>query len=322
MSHAYIFEGENAALVRKHASDFAKGLNCASVNTDNTENTHNVNYANSGAGSPCRECLSCRVFDSGNHPDTVFVTGTKQSGIGVEDVREQILLPMAVKPFKYQFKVFIVDLLSKNILTHAAQNALLKTIEEPAPYGVFLFLAANTHGFLPTMLSRCAIKKIRAPGGGEYFYERAAKPEKSPTYENEKKEEKGKGKSGKAGKTSKTAEPDLHLPTLANEIIAGLHGADITQAFAMYRRVESLNKDALHELLDLMYIIYGETISAAAGIGQSPLPAWFDAVAAITHTKNILAQNGNTQLAIELMFMKLSGVLQEFMKLSGVLQSL
>ncbi|MCL2224089.1 MAG: hypothetical protein FWB96_03865 [Defluviitaleaceae bacterium] len=243
MSHAYIFVGENKTAVRNHALAIAKGLNCERENA-------------------CGNCLSCRVFDSGNHPDTVYVKGTKQSGIGVDDVREQVIMPMAVKPFKYKHKIFIIE--SADTLTPAAQNALLKTIEEPAPYGVFLFLANNTFNFLPTVLSRCVVKKITG--------EDAAPPE---------------------------------LQALAEEIFSALQTADIPETFALYRKIEPLPKDALHDFLNALYILYGTKINSAAKNAQPTPQLWLNATAAITNTKKILSQNANTQLALELMLLKL-----------------
>ena len=269
---AYIFEGEDTAAVRNQALTFAKKLNCVTAAAAQplfSEDMHSMvrleaRYA--PASEPCNQCLSCRTFDSGNHPDTIFVKGTKQSGIGVDDVREQILQPMAIKPFKYEHKVFIVD--NAETLTPAAQNALLKTIEEPAPYGFFLFLAPNTHSFLPTVLSRCSIKKIRG--------------------------------------TSKEITADSEMQTLAEELIIKLATADITEAFALYRKVDTLTKDALQELLDLLYLSIGEKISISAGFGELPPQSLFASIEAITRTKHILAQNGNTQLALELMFLAMS----------------
>ncbi|MCL2455945.1 MAG: hypothetical protein FWD19_00175 [Defluviitaleaceae bacterium] len=154
MSHAVIFVGENSA--RAHALTYAKSLNCEKKNSGCAAELAEKKFP-AETQKNCGECLSCRVFESGNHPDTFFVKATKQKGIGVEEIREQIVMPMATKPFKYAHKVFIIE----DQCTPQAQNALLKTIEEPAPYGVFLFLAQNTHGFLPTILSRCVVKNIK-----------------------------------------------------------------------------------------------------------------------------------------------------------------
>ncbi|MCL1845284.1 MAG: hypothetical protein FWF77_05220 [Defluviitaleaceae bacterium] len=229
MAQAFIFAGEDSEAVRKRALNFAKRLNCE------TENA-------------CDACTSCRVFQSGNHPDTIFVKGTKQTGIGVDDVREQIIMPAAQLPFKYKHKVFIAD----EPLLPAAQNAVLKTIEEPPPYGVFLFLAQNTHGFLPTVISRCAVKKIA-----------------------------GEGRSEKSD-----------LQTLAREIFDAAKGADIAESFALYRKIEPLEKHELPEFLSLLYILCGKAQR-------------FSASAAVSHTRKILSQNANAQLAIELMLLKM-----------------
>ena len=248
MAQAQILLGE-AEFVRTKAMDMAKGLNCFADNT------------------PCGQCPSCKVFDSGNHPDTIFVKGTKQSGIGVDDVREQIVLPMSTKPFKYKYKIFIIE--KAETLTPAAQNALLKTIEEPAPYGVFLFLAPHAHNFLATVISRCSIVKLNK------------KQEINPT--------------------------DKTLLTLASEIADNIHNMDTLETFMLYRKFEPYkdSKETLQELLSLLYIKFGEKISTAINRGQEPPISFLNATKAITKTRKILSQNGNTQLAIELMLVKM-----------------
>jgi UDP-N-acetylenolpyruvoylglucosamine reductase len=127
---AYIFEGEDTAAVKKAASEFAKEFNCQ----------HREGEA------PCNKCTSCRTFQSGNHPDTFYVAATETKSIGVGDVRAQVIDEMATRPFSYRYKVFIID--KAETLTPAAQNALLKTMEEPAPFGVFLLLADKMEAML------------------------------------------------------------------------------------------------------------------------------------------------------------------------------
>ena len=145
--HAVIFTSTGADESLDAAKAYAKGLNCINNKTDVP--LHEP--------VSCGGCVSCRTFDSGNHPDTIYVTGSKPKSIGVDDVRDQIVSPMAYKPFKYKYKVFITD--KAENLTPVAQNALLMTIEEPASYGVFLFSAKNIHAFLPTVLSRSVVVK-------------------------------------------------------------------------------------------------------------------------------------------------------------------
>ena len=254
MSHAQILVGE-ADSVRALANTLAKGMNC--IETNNPE-------------IPCGQCISCRVFETGNHPDTFYVVKTKQSSIGVDDVREQIIEPMATKPYGYNYKVFIVD--KAETLTPAAQSALLKTIEEPAPCGFFLFLAPNEYSFLPTVLSRCHLRKVHGKG--------QSAPSQAP-----------------------------ELQDLAKEIADTAQNLDIVDAFALYRKFEPYkeSKETLLALLDSIYHAYGEKITNISRAGQMPPDRWLDAVSAITHTKTVLSQNGNTQLAIELLMAKLSG---------------
>ena len=250
MSHAQILVGE-ADSVRALANTLAKGINCLDTKDPET---------------PCGQCISCKVFETGNHPDTFYVTKTKQNSIGVDDVREQLIEPMATKPYGYNYKVFIID--KAETLTPAAQSALLKTIEEPAPYGFFLFLAPNAHNFLPTVLSRCHLRKIY-------------------------------------GKVNE----DAQLQALANEIADTVQNLDIVDAFALYRKFEPYkeSKETLLALLDALYRAHGERIAHCSRAGQMPPDIWLGAVSAIAHTKNVLSQNGNTQLAIELLMTKLSG---------------
>jgi len=254
--HSYILEGEASERLALGRA-FAKGLNC-------------INCIE-GPKDACNQCLSCRVFESGNHPDIFYVKGTKATGIGVDDVRDQIVMEMTTQPFKYKYKVFIID--KAETLTPAAQNALLKTIEEPAPYGVFLFLATHVHTLLPTLLSRCALVKLR----------------------------------------EKEAVPEAEHKALAEEIAGSISGLDILETMALYRRFEPFkeSRESMTKLLDMLYLTYGKKITQAATNNEQLQGLWFDSIAAIQYTKQVLAQNGNFQLAVELMLLKLSSNLKE-----------
>jgi len=245
MSHAYIFYGEDNLAVRNQALDFAKSLNCMESNE-----------------SFCGKCLSCRTLDSRNNPDTIFVKGTKQKGIGVDDIRLQVLSEMSQKPFRYKYKIFIVE--NAETLTPAAQNALLKTIEEPASYGVFLFVSPHLHNFLPTVLSRCVQKNINL---GEKV----------------------------------TLLVSDEIKNLGYEIAKKIVGFDVYDAFNMYKHFKELEKEDLKKLLDMLYFIFGEKITHATKTHEEVKKVWFNSISAISKTKKILEQNGNKELAIELM---------------------
>ena len=112
-----------------------------------------------GLPDPCMECHACKQVLSGNHPDLIYVTHEKPASIGVDDIRKQINDTIQVRPYSSYYKIYIVDEAEK--MTAQAQNALLKTIEEPPSYAVILLLTTNPDAFLPTILSRCVQLKLK-----------------------------------------------------------------------------------------------------------------------------------------------------------------
>ena len=136
VSHAYILNAPESSGKRMIAEAFAATLQCEEKGTE-----------------PCGECHSCKQAASHNHPDIIYVQHEKPNTIGVDDIRVQINQDIAVKPYSSPYKIYIVDEAEK--MNVQAQNALLKTIEEPPAYGVILLLTTNADAFLPTILSRC-----------------------------------------------------------------------------------------------------------------------------------------------------------------------
>ena len=108
---------------------------------------------------PCMHCHACKQVLSGNHPDLIYVTHEKPASMGVDDIREQINDTIMVRPYSSQYKIYIVDEAQK--MTVQAQNALLKTIEEPPAYAVIMLLTTNPDAFLQTILSRCVQLKLK-----------------------------------------------------------------------------------------------------------------------------------------------------------------
>lgn len=142
VSHAYILTGEAGMGRKSLARAFALTLLCEK-----------------GKSEPCMECHACKQVLSGNHPDLIYVTHEKPASIGVDDIREQINDTVAVRPYSSYYKVYIVDEAEK--MTQQAQNALLKTIEEPPSYAIIILLTTNQEAFLPTILSRCVQLKLK-----------------------------------------------------------------------------------------------------------------------------------------------------------------
>ena len=112
-----------------------------------------------GGIEPCGECHSCIQAKSGNQPDIIFVSHDKPNSIGVEDIRAQINNDIGIKPYSSPRKVYIMNEGEK--MTVQAQNALLKTLEEPPEYAVILILTANVESLLPTILSRCVVLNMK-----------------------------------------------------------------------------------------------------------------------------------------------------------------
>ncbi len=142
VSHAYILTGEAGMGRKSLANAFAMTLLCEK-----------------GKREPCMECHACKQVMSGNHPDLIYVTHEKTGSIGVDDVRGQIHDTIMIRPYSSYYKIYIIDEAEK--MTVQAQNALLKTIEEPPSYAVIMLLTTNQELFLPTILSRCIQLKLK-----------------------------------------------------------------------------------------------------------------------------------------------------------------
>lgn len=138
ISHAYIINGSQGIGKNMIANAFAKALQCESETT---------------LGVPCNECHSCIQMESGNQPDVIHITHEKPASIGVEDIREQLVGDIQIRPYSSRYKIYIMD--DADLMTQQAQNAILKTIEEPPEYGIIMLLTENADGLLQTILSRC-----------------------------------------------------------------------------------------------------------------------------------------------------------------------
>ncbi len=147
VSHAYIIQGEAGSGKKLLADVFATTLQCEE-----------------GGIEPCGHCQSCKQAVSGNHPDIRRVTHEKAT-IGVDDIRLQLNNDILVKPYSRPYKVYIIDEAEK--MTEQAQNAMLKTIEEPPEYAIIILLTVNAKLLLPTILSRCILLNVRPVARGQ-----------------------------------------------------------------------------------------------------------------------------------------------------------
>ena len=136
--HSYIFIGPTGAGKKTISKYFAKMLLC------------------DGGKKPCNMCKSCRQLESSNHPDIIRIVGQSKT-IGIDPIRE-LRGDISIKPFQGQKKIYIIE--KGDTMTPQAQNALLKTLEEPPDHAIIFILVENLAGLLPTIVSRCQIIRI------------------------------------------------------------------------------------------------------------------------------------------------------------------
>lgn len=142
VSHANILCGERGSGKKMLADLFAMTIQCEK-----------------GGAEPCYQCQSCKQMAGGNQPDVIYVSHEKPNSISVDEVRDQINNDVMIKPYSSKYKVYIIP--DADLMTPQAQNALLKTIEEPPEYAVFFLLAENVDNLLPTINSRCVMLRLR-----------------------------------------------------------------------------------------------------------------------------------------------------------------
>lgn len=137
LAHSYLFCGSRGVGKTSCARIFAKTINCSNPRPD---------------GEACNECDSCRAFNEGNSLNIIELDAASNNG--VDDIR-QLVEQVQIPPSQGAYRVFIVD--EVHMLSAAAFNAFLKTLEEPPSYVIFILATTEKHKIIPTILSRCQI---------------------------------------------------------------------------------------------------------------------------------------------------------------------
>lgn len=140
--HAYLIEGEEGMGKRMVARAAAMAIQCERRD-----------------GSACGKCLSCRQMLTGKHPDVREVVHEKPNILKIDEVREQLVQDIPIRPYANPYKIYIVPDADK--MNPQAQNAILKTIEEPPSYGIIFLLVQNRMAMTETVRSRCVKMALR-----------------------------------------------------------------------------------------------------------------------------------------------------------------
>lgn len=236
--HAYLFQGEEGVGKEALARTFAAGLQCQSESAD----------------KPCKECVSCRQMESGNQPDVIWVTREKAS-LGVDEIREQLCNTMDIKPFSSPYKIYLVPEAEK--MTEPAQNALLKTIEEPPEYGIVILMTSNISALLPTIQSRCLTMEFRPLSTAvveSYVKEHCQVPD----YQARASAAFAQGNLGKAMRYAKSEdfiERKDHIISLLRHV----EQMDLSEMLAVIKDLGT-RKDEVRDYIDLMVLWYRDVL--------------------------------------------------------------
>lgn len=135
IGHAYLFCGTRGTGKTTVAKLFAKAVNCEHPLED---------------GSPCNECAACKAINAGNSLNVIEIDAASNNGVdNIRDIREEV----QYSPTEGKYKVYIID--EVHMLSIGAFNALLKTLEEPPSYVIFILATTESHKIPITILSRC-----------------------------------------------------------------------------------------------------------------------------------------------------------------------
>ena len=237
ISHAYILNGEIGSGKKMLADIFAATLQCEE---------HGI--------TPCGKCKSCLQANSSNHPDILKVTHEKAS-ISVDDIRTQLNADIDIKPYSSKYKIYIVDEADK--MTEQAQNALLKTIEEPPAYGIIMLLVTNKNKLLPTILSRCVTLNLK-PVSTDLITEYLMKEYQVPDYNAQISARFSQGNLGKAVRYSTSEE----FNETKDKILHLLKYIENMQVYEILEGIKQLGEHKLeiYDYIDIMMLWYRDIL--------------------------------------------------------------
>ncbi|MCI9438882.1 MAG: DNA polymerase III subunit delta' [Lachnospiraceae bacterium] len=299
VSHAYIINGEKSSGKEFIAKVFSMALQCEK-----------------DGEKPCQECASCKKALSGNHPDIIHVTHEKPNTISVDDIRTQVNATVAIKPYGAGRKVYIVGEAEK--MNVAAQNALLKTLEEPPEYVVILLLTSNVSALLPTIVSRSVVLNMK-PVSDDAVKDYLCRQLQIPDYQAEVCAAFARGNIGKA-KTLASSEDFEKIKAEALSLLKYIQDMDFAEIVAAVKKITEYKleindyldicaiwyRDALlfKATNDVNHLIFREELQALRRTAQrSSYEGIENIIAALDTAKKRLDSNVNFELVMELLML-------------------
>ncbi len=238
VSHAYIISGEKGCGKKKIADSFCLALECEKGGIDG-----------------CMECHACKQVLAGTHPDVIYLSREKENSIGVEEVRSQINNDVQIKPYNDKYKIYIIE--DAHLLTVQAQNALLKTIEEPPEYVIILLLTSNSERLLPTIISRCVTLNLR-PVNTDKIKNYLMQEFKIPDYKAAVCAAFSQGNVGRAIRLAKSDDFN-ELKDMALRLVKYVHDMEVHEMVEYIHLVQEKKMD-LSEYLDLLLVWYRDVL--------------------------------------------------------------
>ena len=299
ISHSYIFAGEPGSGKRLLAGIYAMTLQCEA-----------------GGENACGKCESCKRAIGKNHPDIIMVKHEKPNTISIDEIREQVVNDVDIKPYSSPHKIYIIP--DAEIMTPQAQNALLKTIEEPPEYAVIMLLTSNIDGLLPTIRSRCVRLDLKVVDDGlvkKYLMEHLHIPD----YQAEIDASFAHGSIGKA----KEAATSQEFADITQKALKILKYADSMEVYELTEAIKNLSseKQNINDYLDIFQFWFRDVLMFKATreidnlvfkqeinyireqASQRSDENLEKILEALDKTKVRLRANVNTELALELLFL-------------------
>lgn len=307
ISHAYLIQGEKLSGKRMIADLFARALQCECAEDERK------------SMRPCNRCRSCKQAINGNHPDIIYVLHEKPNVISVDNIRQQVNGDIAIKPYSGTYKIYIIDEAEK--MNVQAQNALLKTLEEPPEYVVILLLATRAEAMLPTILSRCVVLNTK-PVSDDLIKKYLMQKVQIPDYKAAICSSFARGNVGRAVELASN-ETFEHMKWSVLGILKNISDMEINQIASEVKKITEEKFDT-NDYLDLCFlwfrdvllykacgsqgdhshIIFKEEVSDIASAARRYS---YDAIEEIIHSidqaRSRLAANVNFDLTMELMFL-------------------